>query len=89
MAKKQTDNTIHDAEFTETPAGESEEVENDEATETNNSLVIASPLKPLNLGQAESDSFSISVKSLLITVAVIAVLLLAALYLRGLQLAAV
>lgn len=92
MTKKQTNDTIYDAEFTESSTGELEtaEVDNSEdVKDTESSLVIADPLKPLSPTQAEGNGFSGNIKSLLITVAVIAVLLLAALYLRGLQLAAV
>lgn len=89
MTKQETDDTIYDAEFTESPTSEPETIDSEEGADTDNSLVIADPLKPLSPENTEEGKFGVSIKQVLIVTAVIAALILVALYLRGLQLATV
>jgi len=85
MPKKQ-DETIYDAEFTETSADDEPDSSSDD---TDKSLVIADTLSPLDPTESADTSAKLNVKSLLLLVGVIALLAIAALYLRGLQLASV
>lgn len=85
MPKKQ-DEKIYDAEFTETSAEKESE---DSADSTKNSLVIADTLSPLDPTQDTDSSSGLNTASFLVIIAAIALLILAALYLRGLQLATI
>jgi hypothetical protein len=82
MPEKQ-DETIYDAEFTEISA---EDDPTDTTEDTEKSLVIADTLKPLDPTQ-DTDGSSRSGTQTLVIISVIVLLVLAALYLRGLQLA--
>lgn len=86
MPKKQ-DETIYEADFTETTADVDTENEEEVEQKTETSLVLADSLKPLDPTSDTKMSTSV-LKAVLIIIALTALLVLAGLYLRGLQLAA-
>jgi hypothetical protein len=86
MPKKQ-DEKIYEADFTETTTDTDAENEEETQQKTNMSLVLADSLKPLDPTSDTKPSTSV-LKAVLIIIALTALLVLAGLYLRGLQLAA-
>lgn len=89
MPKKQTEETIYDAEFTESPAEKKEPDQLTSEKDADKELVTARSSTPADPEQSVSDRGNFTLKNILITLAVIALFTLAALYVRGLQLAAV
>lgn len=89
MPKKQTEETIYDAEFTESSAEERNSGASGTNENANKELVTAKSSTPADPEQSLSSEGNVALKNILITVAAIALFTLAALYVRGLQLTAV